>query len=629
MDRNLANGALASLGAIGVMAFGAWVVPGLTVWAVVLLVVALALPVAMLGATIGALRRGHWLLLLTKGGVIRHILSGGPLRLLLHAGIGLGLALVALMRLVVMDLSDILALVAGMAAFLLMLRSGLVQGWLVAEAGAVYAVRAARRAGAVATMLAAFGLLLILPPETRPPGLAVLYPVGAQTALVGEVLRLALLGKELEAFLLGLVPEGGFWARFAALLYIAAGLFSVAWVVFSAAGLAVLPGRDLARAVAPASVAPVSPGRWAVRGAVLGGGMVVLVLMLAAFRLEARLASVPTETRPMAVVARLFATVTAAEEINGRLHAAGTMDAIRAVEEEEPLPVMVSPEAARAQLERLAGAGFDLMLANVDGYLDHYYSLRGEYARLAALPLGRLEEKLQADLTEALDKGDPLGPLHSQLASLAAEDAGLRVAFEGVQARRAERVQTILDQSQLDPGKVPPGTILDVTGVFVLAPPELPALRTEVFLTDLSRRMQGGAVAGTVVAALIVRRIVGKGVMRVAAKAAGKAVAARGAGSLGGAGAGGAAGAAIGSLVPVVGTVIGGVVGAVVGGVATWVATDLALLKLEEYFTRDTFRAEIVAAIEDQRAAVLAQIRAAGAVSDPSLSLPAAAASPP
>ncbi|MFN3822940.1 MAG: hypothetical protein ACK4RN_03075 [Pseudorhodobacter sp.] len=582
--------------------------PALPVWGFVLLVLALALPVTALGAGLSALRRGHWLLLLAEAGWLRWLLSGAPLRVLVHAGIGLALAGFALMRMMVMDVVDSLALLAGAVVAFGVWRSGLVQRWFVPEVGAILALRVALWIGAAVSVLVVFALLLALPPEA---GTLVVDPVSTRSALVGEVFRLALLGKELEGFVLRHVAEPDGWSRLGALVYVAAGVFSVAWVVISVLGVAVLPGREGLRGLAPASVAAVAPGRGAVAAFGLAAAVLVTGLTALALREEARLGAVPGAERPIAGVAHLFAEFESAELIDGRYFGKGAMAAIEAVYTEEPLPAMITPDQARADLAGLAEAGFDAMVANVDGFLDAYYSLRGEYGRIAALPFGKLEAKLRNDLTAALTEGDPFAALETRRLALLAEDTGLRAEFEAVHVRRSARVQAVLDRYRIDPADLPPGAILDVTGVFTLPTPEMPRIDTQVYLRDVSQRMQGGAVVGTVVAALVVRRIVGKGVLRLAAQAVAKAVAARGTGALGGTAAGAAGGAAIGTaILPGPGTVIGVIIGGGLGFVGAGIATDYVLLTLEEYFRRDAFRAEIVDAIEAQRAAVLAQIGA-------------------
>lgn len=582
--------------------------PGLPVWGLVLMVVALVVPVVLLGAGMSALRRGNWLQLLAEGGWLRWLLSGALLRVLVHAGIGLALAVLALMRMMVMEASDWGALLAGAAVAFLIWRSGLVQRWFVPEASSILALGVARGMGAAVSVLVAFALLLLASPPQA--GIAAVDPVATHSALVGEMLRLALLGKELEGFLLGHVAEPDGWSRLAALVYVAAGAFSVAWVAISAVGIAVLPGREALRGLAPASVATPLSRRRPIAVAAVAAICLTLALLAGAAWLDARLSAMAGTARPIAGMAHWFAEFRAAEVIDGQYFGKGAMAEVEAIYLEEPLPEMITPEQARAELAALAESGFDVMVANVDGFLDGYYSLWGEYGRIAALTTGQLEEKLRADLTSALTAGEPFAALEARRLALLAEDAGLRAEFEAVKARRAARVQAVLDRYRIDAADLPPGVVLDVTGTFTLPAPELPRIDTQLYLKVTAQRMQGGAVVGAVVAGLVVRRIVGKGVLRLAAKAVARAVATRGAGSLGGAAAGAAGGAAVGSVFPGIGTAIGGAIGGIAGGIAAWAATDFALLKLEEYFGRDDFRAEIIDAIEAQRALVLAQIGA-------------------
>ena len=106
-----------------------------------------------------------------------------------------------------------------------------------------------------------------------------------------------------------------------------------------------------------------------------------------------------------------------------------------------------------------------------------------------------------------------------------------------------------------------------------LAP--LPELQSLGLSSNLETRL-GGSVAmgvlGAVVARRVLQRLVQRGVLRLGARA-------------------------LLATVPLVGTALA-------------VGTDVAALKLEEHYNRADFRAEIVAALEEQRASFIAAIDA-------------------
>ena len=57
------------------------------------------------------------------------------------------------------------------------------------------------------------------------------------------------------------------------------------------------------------------------------------------------------------------------------------------------------------QLERGVDQAFNLLENNVDGYLDWYYSLVGEYTRIMTLLAGNLENHMADKLEEYKKKG--------------------------------------------------------------------------------------------------------------------------------------------------------------------------------------------------------------------------------
>jgi hypothetical protein len=347
---------------------------------------------------------------------------------------------------------------------------------------------------------------------------------GAEAWLLGQAVALSLIHPWLAATL--------------ALVANAAVGIAVARLALAA----MMPLSDLRRALAPASDAPDPPAP--APSGVAAACAIAALAAFAAIWADARLAALPPDARPIARVQ------TAADRIGASFFAPGTVAGVGALRGD-----LARADAELAVLLRAAtDNGFDRVVANVDPFLDGYYSLWGEYARMIDWGRGRLEERLTERLTEALTEGAPFADLEL----LQAEVEALREA-----ARRAEGNAQALAGARLaplNPGEVRIGAALDVL-------PPLPELRTPGMTTTLEVRA-GVSLAAGVVGAVVARRVVA----RLAAR--------------------GMFGLAV-RAIPVVGVAVG-------------VAADAALVELEEKVNRDAFRAEIVAAIEEQRQEALA-----------------------
>ena len=113
---------------------------------------------------------------------------------------------------------------------------------------------------------------------------------------------------------------------------------------------------------------------------------------------------------------------------------------------------------------------------------------------------------------------------------------------------------------------------------------------------DLKQRMAGAGVGAisAIVASKVIAKAMSKGALKVASQAIAKAAATKVASGGGGA----AIGAIIGSIVPGVGTLIGGGIGAFIG-LVFGVSVDALLLTVEEYYSRDEFREQIISWIRE------------------------------
>jgi len=251
-------------------------------------------------------------------------------------------------------------------------------------------------------------------------------------------------------------------------------------------------------------------------------------------------------------------------------------------------------DASINELMEASDIGFQRMAANVDDYLDWYYSLTGEYTRIAALATGVLEKQMVDKLESYLMKENAFGPIQQSIDDALEKNQQLRTKYlESVDQILAEnRVQPttaqveISQQSPLDALKQPPSHSVIVN------------LENRLLLSG------GAGAAGAVTGAIagkVTAKVVGKGAIKLGAQALIKVTAGKAVGALGGAAAGAASGAAIGSVIPGAGTAIGAAVGGVIGGITVGVTVEKLLLMLEESFSREEFKRQILEAIEEAR----------------------------
>lgn len=245
-------------------------------------------------------------------------------------------------------------------------------------------------------------------------------------------------------------------------------------------------------------------------------------------------------------------------------------------------------QTAEEILVPLINQSFDARIANVDSYLDWYYSLPADYERLAKLVTGSVEdyaaEQFQAKIEEGVDDSS----LDAQAAELSARAEALDAEFK---AQLAECEVADVPEWLL--------AVREMPDVNVAAEPLEPTQK----LIEVRERWgisgaagaAGGFAAKKLVAKVVEKQFFGKIVGRIA-------------GVLGSRGAGAAAGAAAGTAVaPGIGTVAG-----LAAGTALGVGVDYGLLKIDELQNRETYRQEIVDTIEEQRAEMLASVQRGG-----------------
>jgi hypothetical protein len=252
-------------------------------------------------------------------------------------------------------------------------------------------------------------------------------------------------------------------------------------------------------------------------------------------------------------------------------------------------------EASLEQLREATDTGFTQMIDNVDDYLDWYYSLPGEYERIVALATGVLENWMAEKLQNYLMQGNVFGPVQLSIESVLQNNQQLRTEhLQKVERILAENRVERMDDSQLE--------IVRHASLSALKEPP-----THSVIVNLENRMlisggigTAGAITGAI-AGKITAKVAGKGIIKLGAQALIKVTAGKAVSALGGAAAGAAAGMALGSFIPGIGTAIGAAIGGIIGGITIGLTVEKLLLMLEEAFSRDEFKRQILDAIEEER----------------------------
>lgn len=251
-------------------------------------------------------------------------------------------------------------------------------------------------------------------------------------------------------------------------------------------------------------------------------------------------------------------------------------------------------ESSIIELRKTTDESFLLMAHNVDDYLDWYYSLPGEYERIVALATGKLENWMIERLEAYLMQGNAFGPVQQSIEDALRKNEELRVEY-------LEKINRILTENQIEPTTQQP-EILQYSPLDAIKEPP-----SNSVIVNLENRLlisggigAAGAITGAI-AGKVTGKVIAKGAISLGAKALVKVAAGKAASVLGGAAAGAASGAAIGSVFPGIGTAIGAALGGIVGGITVGLGVEHLLLKLEEHYSRDEFKQQILEAIDEAR----------------------------
>ena len=313
---------------------------------------------------------------------------------------------------------------------------------------------------------------------------------------------------------------------------------------------------------------------------------------------------------------------------------------VQTLMEETTVKTAALSENARNDLVPLVNAVFDARVANVDSYLDWYYSLGADYERLGNLITGTIESFVADQLTESLEAGVDDSEFVSTLQSYVDQAAAINAEYkEGLanseligipewlltstEAITADFLSGPIEPTQrlLDAGERfgISATVGGAGGIAAgVAASKAVGGAAEKAATSAGEKAAAGAAgdaaekaagkqAAKAAEKAVTKNIGSKIVEKAAGKAFFKAIVSRIGSMIGSRGVGAAVGGAAGTLVgPGVGTAVGIAAGAAIG-----VGVDCGLLMLDEAQNRESYRAEIIEAIEEERAEALAQIEQA------------------
>ena len=262
--------------------------------------------------------------------------------------------------------------------------------------------------------------------------------------------------------------------------------------------------------------------------------------------------------------------------------------------EELKIALLAAQKEHQTTLISKAEEAFNTMESNVDGYLDWYYSLNGEYSRIGKMLIGELDELMQTKLKEHLEINDPFQPF----------TALLNTTEENGEVK--QKIQALLNHSRVE---LPLDQFVVIEHANM---DEVLNIPTKFNIDALKQRLGTSAVIGSltaIVAGKITAKIASKSILGIGAKAAAKMAASKAGSVLGGAAAGAAVGAAAGSIVPVLGTAAGAAIGGIVAGISTGIMLDKGMIKLEELLEREKFKNELVTEIRVERDNFMKQLR--------------------
>lgn len=262
--------------------------------------------------------------------------------------------------------------------------------------------------------------------------------------------------------------------------------------------------------------------------------------------------------------------------------------AVEALLEEARVASAALSEEAEATLVPLINASFDARLANVDAYLDWYYSLPADYERLVTMVTGTVEDFMRDQFTANIEAGIDDTALEDALRDLAERAAALE---EDTASRLAEfEIAGVPEWLLMEKVPLEPGFMSG-------------ALEPSARILSAGERL--GLSAGTgIVTGTAAKHVAKNLATKVVEKQFFKEFVKKVAGKLGGRAVSAAVGGAVGTIGGPLGTVVGAAAGTAAG-----IGIDYGMVKLDEWQNRDSYREEIVQLIEEERSEMLAAVQ--------------------
>lgn len=569
-------------------------------WFIVLAVYAFAIPIFFTTLYIGVINQTRDLFVLSPKGWLYRIVKGRLLRSLIWAPLSIATSFLLLIEARGYDASEWFAFFMVVPAFWLCFRmfrnqfSSEVRPFFLNASALGLANRLCPALMVLVFFVVAAGFGN--PSETPPISLEAainnsLRDVGEAggSVLVSVASRWsAYIDGVIDYALHGLKRMDAMWAQFATVLI---WYYFVFWNACRMISCFLIPPWEYRRVFAPLSTADVPPKLSAPTV-----GMVSAIFVLFTFFIYFQIFAYVEQgakqivgdpsspwTRPELLTPQL-------ERIDDQLYQPGTIEKLHAAKVDALRELRISIR----RLDREAEQAFDQVAANIDRYLDWYYSLPAEYARIGKMMVGELETYMLEKLEEKLKAGAPFREFRVALDDALAASEAARKAYR-------ETAREILDANRVDSPvahfRIDHEQSMDDLLAFQLHKDFI------TFKTRMLASGTGGAavsgLAGGFVAKKIVAKVAGKNAIKLATKAVAKVVASKTAGTAGGAGAGAATGAAVGSVIPGVGTAVGAAIGGIAGGILVGVSIDALLLELEEAVSREDFREELMAEVRE------------------------------
>lgn len=262
--------------------------------------------------------------------------------------------------------------------------------------------------------------------------------------------------------------------------------------------------------------------------------------------------------------------------------------AVEALLEEARAASTALSEEAEATLVPLINASFDARLANVDAYLDWYYSLPADYERLVTMVTGTVEDFMRDQFTANIEAG--------------IDDTALEGALQDLAGRAAALEEdTALRLAEFEIAGVPEWFLTEK----IPLEPDFMSGALEPSARILSTGERLGLSAGTgIVTGAAAKHVAENLAAKVSEKQFFKEFVKKVAGKLGGRAVSTVVGGAVGTIGGPLGTVVGAAVGTAAG-----VGIDYGMVKLDEWQNRESYREEIVQLIEEERSEMLAAVQ--------------------